>query len=178
MSDQKLQAYFNFDDTDVNANRNGVLSQKQMERLKGGKKLVIARAQGRANVVLSTSNNENIHQELQIGGKRFMGTTILADIMKSEEYIVYYIDRSKDHPYDQSYLHPSDDVLSVELAANASIAAAVGPISTEDTEKAKILERIQKGDLNGAIKLHRAIYNSSYEEAKKAVEMLKAGFGD
>ena len=178
MSDEKLKAYFNFDDADLSANRSGVLSQKQTTRLKGGKNLVIARAQGRANVILSTSNSENIHQELQIGGKRFMGTTILADIMKGEEYIVYYIDRSKDHPYDMSYLYPSDDILSVELLAHAGIASAAGNVSTEDAEKARILEHIQKGDMTGAIRLHRSIYNSSFEEARKAVEMLKAGFGD
>jgi hypothetical protein len=176
MSDQKLQAYFNFGDADLSGNRNGVLSQKQMARWKDGKKLIIARAEGRANTVLSTSNCANIHQELQIGGKRFIATTILADILQGQEYVVYYVDRSKEHPYDMSYLHPSEDILSAELLANAG--AASGAASTEDAAKAKILDRIQKGDMNGAIKLHRAAHDSSFEEAKKAVEMLKAGFGD
>lgn len=178
MSDEKLKAYFNFDDADLTANRNGVLSQKQMVRLKGGKNLIVARAQGRANVVLSTTNSENIHQELQIGGKRFMGTSILADIMHGEEYVVYYIDRAKDHPYDTSYLYASDDVLSAELLTQAGGSPVSGPVSTEDAAKEKILGLVKKDDMNGAIKLHRATYNSSFEEAKKAVAMLKAGFGD
>jgi hypothetical protein len=35
MEDHKLKEYFKFDDADLNANRHGVLSQKQMGRLKG-----------------------------------------------------------------------------------------------------------------------------------------------
>jgi hypothetical protein len=174
MPDQKLQAYFNFDDADLSANRSGVLSQKQMARLKNPGKVIIAKAEGPARVSLSTTNSENIHQELQIGGKRFMGTTILADLMKGDAYTVYYIDRTKDHPYDTSYLHPSDDILSVEQLAISGGASGSAP--AEDAEKAKIVELIKKGDMTGAIKLHRTMYNSSFEEAKKAVQMIKAGF--
>jgi len=47
------------------------------------------------------------------------------------------------------------------------------PSMSEDNAKnAKILELIQKKDMNGAIKLHREMYNSSLPDAKKAIEEM------
>jgi hypothetical protein len=117
--------YFKYDAADLSANRNGVLSPKQKVRFKSEKKIIIANVRGRANFVEAKSFNadngrEIIHHELQIGSKRFMATTILADIMQGNEYILYYIDHSSDQPDDASYFHSSDDVLSVELLSNAA----------------------------------------------------------
>ena len=171
MNDNDLMTYFKFDDADLSANQGGILSQNQEARLKGGKKISIAKAQGRANIILQTSNSAYIHPELQIGGKRFAATTILEKIMQGNEYILYYIDHTKDHPYDTSYLYSSDDVLSVELSTKAS-----DPSPADDAVDPRIVEHLKKGDLLGAIKIHRAIYDSSFEESRKAMEMLKAKF--
>jgi hypothetical protein len=177
MSDDGLMSYFKFDDADLSANRIGVLSQKQEVRLKGGKKILIAKVQGHANIILSTTNSANIHQELQIGGKRFVATTILANIMQGNEYIIYYIDHSKDHPYDTSYLYSSDDVLSVELLTKAGDPSATHTSAADDPVDPRIIELLKKGDLMGTIKVHRTVFNSSFEESKKAMEMLKAKLG-
>jgi hypothetical protein len=182
MSDARLETYFKFDDTDLSANRRGVLSEKQQARFKGNKKLVLAKVQGRANIVEAQSFEANTYRhtpyhELQIGGKRFMATTILADIMQGDEYRVFYIDHSKDRPFDTSYLYASDDILSAELVGKGSDAPVANAASSDTVNDPEIIEKIKTGDILGAVKAHRAIYNSNFEEAKKAVEILKAELG-
>jgi hypothetical protein len=243
VEDQKLQDYFKFNEADLQANRRGLLTDKQKARfvadnnyykkwsLIGGiilmvitaiglviavstwltagwaaatpydiwtlvglflswlvlkryfykPKVIIAKAQGPANVVeaqwYSENHRANIYHELQIGGKRFTVSKILADIMHGDEYIVYYNDSSLQHPYDQAYRNPSDDILSAELLRKAGGASVTQPVSNNGAEDSEIIEYLKKGDLIGAIRRHRAIYNSNYEDAKKAVEMLKARLG-
>jgi hypothetical protein len=113
-------------------------------------------------------------KELHIGGKRFVGTNILAGLIQGREAVVYYIDRTADRPYDQSILYSSEDVLSVELLAAGTVSHTTG---IDLLENAEIVQYIRSGDMDGAIRKHRAMYNSSFEEAKKTVDMLKAGLG-
>ncbi|MDR3575795.1 MAG: hypothetical protein P4L50_18190 [Anaerolineaceae bacterium] len=234
MTDVQLMQYFKFDETDLAANRQGHITDKQAARLYTEDKFyrvwrrrlagllfvlavaglvfawtgypadsakmavggawclialvwgflllrraaarpayIIARAQGPAKVVElripSEHASSQTYHELQIGGKRFMGTTILAGILQADAYDVYYLDRTKEHPYDTSYLHPSEDILSAE-PLQAGAPANLAP-------DAELVACIQQGDLMGAIKRHRILYNSNYEEAKKAVDLLKASLG-
>jgi hypothetical protein len=49
----------------------------------------------------------------------------------------------------------------------------VASASSSVAPNPKIVELLNKGDRMGATKVHRALYNSSFEEAKKALEMIK-----
>ncbi len=42
----------------------------------------------------------------------------------------------------------------------------------DDPKMAKVFELVKKGDLMGAIRLHRELYSSDMADAKKAVEEL------
>lgn len=113
-------------------------------------------------------------KELHIGGKRFIGTNILAGLIQGRDAAVYYIDRTADRPYDQSILYPSEDVLSVELLEAGTASHVTG---IDAPENAEIVQYVKNGDIDGAIRKHRAMYNSSFEEAKKTIDMLKAELG-
>ncbi len=134
----------------------------------------LGKAQGTASIVDAPFGRHGMIKELHLGGKRFMGTEILAGLIQGRDVALYYIDRSADRPYDQSILYPSEDVLSIELLAAGTVSHATGVASPENAE---IIQYIKKGDMTGAIKQHRIMYNSSFEEARKAVEMLKAELG-
>ena len=192
MTDDKLMVYFKFDNNDLQANRTGQVTEKQKARLNAGDpfskipflkhELKVASAQGRANIVDGKSFNAETHRtsiypELQIGGKRFMATTILADILQGDEYILYHIDRAAEHPSDTSYLYASDDILSLEFLKKAGGTPAPQAGSNTAEDDPQILALLKKGDMMGAIKRHRTLYNSSMEEAKKTLEMLKAKLG-
>jgi hypothetical protein len=43
--------------------------------------------------------------------------------------------------------------------------------------QAEIIEQLKAGDIMGAIRVHRSTYNSNFEEARQAVEMLRAKLG-
>jgi ribosomal protein L7/L12 len=49
--------------------------------------------------------------------------------------------------------------------------------SPEPLDDSKIIEQIRKGNMIEAIKIHRATYNTSLLDAKKAVEELRAQVG-
>jgi len=49
--------------------------------------------------------------------------------------------------------------------------------SPEPLDDSKIIEQIRKGNMLEAIKIHRATYNTSLIDAKKAVEELRAKYG-
>jgi len=131
----------------------------------------LGKAQGTASIVDVPFGRRGMIKELHIGGKRFVGTNILAGLIQGREAAVYYMDRTADRPYDQSILYPSEDVLSVELLAARTLSPATGAASPENAE---IIQSIKQGDMDGAIRKHRAMFNSSFEEAKKTVELLKA----
>ena len=46
----------------------------------------------------------------------------------------------------------------------------------EPPDDSKIIEQIKKGNTLEAIKIHRASYNTSLDEAKRAVEELRAKY--
>jgi hypothetical protein len=43
----------------------------------------------------------------------------------------------------------------------------------ENVKTAQVVERIKKGDLAGAVQVHRDLFNSSPSDAQKAVNELK-----
>jgi hypothetical protein len=97
----------------------GVIAVRLLMSVLKKRTITPAKIEGQARVVEAKSYSANthrntIHHELHIGGKRFMATTFLAEIIKGEPCIIYYVDHSIEHPYDTSYLHSADDILSVE----------------------------------------------------------------
>ena len=48
---------------------------------------------------------------------------------------------------------------------------------TSLTDDPRIIEQLKKGNLLGAIKIHRELYNTSMADAKQAVEEIKGRLG-
>ena len=114
MDDQKLKDYFKFDEEDLQANRQGKLSERQkiniLNRKKDGllnhvlsaigisadtdiSKETVKKAQGPVNIggVRGVKNSTTIH-EVQIGEKTFLVDKNIANVMmQGDEYILYYI---------------------------------------------------------------------------------------
>ncbi len=119
MQGQKLQEYFQFDEADLQANRNGYFSEKQKNDILKDKKRFenrglasrlplgghgtkpdlsedsLKKAQGPVNIVRQESSGEHGHFNtgyyLHIGGKQFNVDEDLADVMvQGDVYAVYY----------------------------------------------------------------------------------------
>jgi len=160
----------------------GIIGGIVLARLSSRPEFKVARVQGHARIVdvqSSYANNRiGIHQELHIGGKRFVATRILAGRMPEDDYIVYYFDRPARNPSGITYPTASEDILSIELLKKADAAPSMEPLSGHQAQDAEIIRCIKEGDEAGAIRRHRSIYNSSFEEAKKSVEIVKSSLGN
>jgi hypothetical protein len=160
----------------------GIIGAIVLARLSSRPEFKIARVQGHARIVdvqSSYANNRiGTHQELHIGGKRFVATRMLAGRMPEADYIVYYFDRPSRNPSGITYPTASEDILSVELFKKADATAALEPLAGHEAEDDEIIRCIKEGDVAGAIRRHRSMYNSSLEEARKSVEIVKASLGN
>jgi hypothetical protein len=160
----------------------GSIGATVLWRLSARSAFTVASVQGHARIVdvqSSYANNRiGIHQELHIGGKRFVGTRMLATHLPAGEYIVYYFDRPARHRSGITYPGAAEDILSVELLKEGEAAPAPEPESDHDGADPEIMACIRNGDEEGAIRRHRSLTNSTYEEAKKSVEMLAARLED
>jgi hypothetical protein len=116
MDDQKLKDLFNFSEEDLQANRQGKLSEKQkQDMLKGNKsspinhvfaviglaaemdisKVTVQKAKGPVNIVFvdSRHNSDYDYYSLHIDGEELTITEDQQNIMnKGDVYIVYYDD--------------------------------------------------------------------------------------
>jgi hypothetical protein len=117
------------------------------------------------NATTHTHTEYTVH-ELHIGGRVFeVAPGLLSIMLQGAVYAVYYADfRSKGKP----------QVLSAELQTNAGFAYAPQSVSTDDAE---VIEYLKKGDTLRAIKAHRSLHNSSFEEAKSIVADIQARLG-
>jgi hypothetical protein len=97
----------------------GISGGYVLAQLHSRPEFIVAKVQGHARIVdvqSSYANNRvGVHQELQIGGKRFMATKILEGILLGKEASVYYFDRPANSPSGITRLCASEDILSVSL---------------------------------------------------------------
>jgi hypothetical protein len=97
----------------------GLLGVYVLSRLSIRPEFNVAKAQGRArfiDVQSSYANNRvGVHQELQIGGKRFMANKGLVGALPEDDYVVYYLDRPAKKPSGITYPCAAEDILSVEV---------------------------------------------------------------
>jgi hypothetical protein len=109
-----------------------------MARLHSRPEFIVANVQGHARIVEVQSSyakaRVGVHEELQIGGKRFMATKTLEGLLHGKEAIVYYFDRPIYNPSGITYPCAAEDILSVELLEKASSTSPseVVPISPND----------------------------------------------
>jgi ribosomal protein L7/L12 len=115
------------------------------------------------NSETNTYGTETFHM-LRVGGRAFhVKPSLKSIIQKGDVYAVYY---AEFHSKEKQPL-----VLSAERIGGAP---AVQSALQNDAEVAAYLKQ---GDKLNAIKAHRAIYASSFEEAHAAVEELKSRLG-
>ena len=117
------------------------------------------------NVTTHTHTEYTVH-ELHVGGRIFEVAPGLSNIMlRGDVYAVYCADFGSKE---------KSQVLSAELLTNVSAAYAPQPALTDDAE---VIEYLKKDDTLKAIKAHRTIHNSSFEEARSVVEDIKSRLG-
>ena len=95
----------------------GIIGLYVLSRMSVRPVFKIAKVQGHARIIdvqSSYANNRvGVHQELQIGGKRFMAAKGLAGVVPENEYIVYYLDRLVKKPSGITYPSAAEDILSI-----------------------------------------------------------------
>ena len=112
------------------------------------------------------TTHQNVY-ELRVGGRTFIVSPVLQNYMKrGDVYAVYFADFN--------HKERSKEILSVELLTNVGDTSAPDAVLTDDME---VVECVKKGDVMGAIRLHRSIHGSGFEEAKSIVEDIKSRFG-
>lgn len=113
-----------------------------------------------------TTTHQNVY-ELRVGGHTFIVNPVLQNYMKrGDAYAVYFADFN--------HKERSKEILSVDLLSNASVVITAESVSMEDIE---VVEYLKKDDVLRAIRAHRSIYGSGFEEAKSIVEDIKARLG-
>jgi len=156
----------------------GIIGGYVLSRLSSRTEFIVSQVQGHARIAdvqSSYANNRvGLHQELHIGGKRFVATRMLAGCMPEGDYIVYYFDRPAKNPAGITYPYASEDILSVDLLKKDNATPAPETTSDHEAKDAEMVACLKKNDEAGAIRRHRSLNNSSFEEAKKSVEILKA----
>ena len=148
MQDQKLMDYFKFDETDLQANRSGYLSEKQkndiLNRKKDGllshvlgaigvsadadvSKGTVRKADGPVNILAMREGvkvRKTIH-EIQMGEKMFLVDENIANVMmQGDEYILYYIGGSDSNSSAGGLVRmemsiPMVNIMSAELISKA-----------------------------------------------------------
>ena len=128
----------------------------------------VGKAEGPVNIVkvvrreynssTETYTDRSVH-ELLVGGRSFEVHSILPEVMKQGDvYAVYFAEFNlKDK---------KKEVLSAEWLAPASAATAAQAAIHDDIE---VVEFIKKGDVLGAIRAHRQLHGTNYEDARAAV---------
>lgn len=113
-----------------------------------------------------TTTRRNVY-ELRVGGHTFIVSPALQNYMKrGDVYAVYFANFN--------HKEKSKEILSVELLTNGGGASAPQAVSADDVE---VVEHVKRGDAMGAIRMHRSIHGSGFEEAKAAVEDIQARLG-
>lgn len=89
------------------------------QRLFSSPELIISHIDGMAKIDAAkrydVNTRRNItYNELRIGGEHFIVSNNVKDLMQDKRFILYYINRSGEHPLDPSYLYSSRDILSVD----------------------------------------------------------------
>jgi len=115
----------------------GIIGVFVLARLSSSPEFKAGKAQGHARIIdvqPSYANNRvGVHQELQIGGKRFMASKALAGTLPENEYIVYYLDRPAKKPSGITYPCAEEDILSVELVEKVELTPEM-PVVQEGEE--------------------------------------------
>ena len=110
------------------------------------------------NSSTETFSEHSVH-ELLIGGHTFEVRSTLPQIMKQGEvYAVYFAEFN--------LKEKKKEILSAEWLAPASAATAAQTALHDDIE---VVEFIKKGDVLGAIRAHRQLHGTNYEDARAAV---------
>jgi hypothetical protein len=115
------------------------------------------------NSETNTYSTETFHV-LRVGGRTFhVKPSVKSIIQKGDAYVVYYAEFNRKEKQPQ--------VLSAERLGS------VPAIQFAPADDAEVVTYLKQGDKLNAIKAHRAIYASSFEEAHAAVEELKSRLG-
>jgi len=121
----------------------GISGGYVLAQLHSRSEFIVAIVQGHARIVdvqSSYANNRvGVHQELQIGGKRFMATKIMEGILQKKEAIVYYFDRPANSPSGITHPCASEDILSVALLETTSPAPPPPGVPGNEAEAADSL---------------------------------------
>jgi hypothetical protein len=105
--------------------------------------------------------------ELRVGGRTFDVRSDLPNVMmQGDVYAVYFAEFN--------LKEKKREILSAEYLSKAGPASAPGPVSMDDIE---VVEYLKKGDVLRAIRAHRSIHGSGFEEAKAVVEDIKSRLG-
>ena len=133
----------------------------------------VGKAEGPINIVkvirreynssTETYTDRSVH-ELLVGGRSFEVRSILPEVMKQGDvYAVYFAEFN--------LKEKRKEVLSAEWIAPASAATAAQSATHDDVE---VVEFVKKGDVLGAIRVHRQLHGTNYEDARAAVLDIEA----
>lgn len=195
---QKLMDLLQFDETDLELNQSGAVSEKQKKRLnkkRNSRKKTLAFAttysfdvaQGQPQRIeeWTVKRAEGWVRFIKVITKKYF--LISAFHILSETYELQVgrrvfevewslLDLIKPDDYYIVYFinlkgnTSKNEILSIEWAASRSTAAKIRSLTFENME---LVDAIKKGDLLKAIHLHRKLYDSNYETAKHAVENIQ-----
>lgn len=135
----------------------------------------VNKVEGSVNIikVIRSSYNSKAHThsdhsvyELCVGTRIFDVHAELPSAMKQGDvYAVYFVDFV--------FTNKRSEVLSVEWLSPANAAPASLPLTNKDAE---VVELVKKGNILEAIRAHRVIHNSGFEEAKGVVDNIRSHF--
>ena len=128
----------------------------------------VGKAEGPVNIVkvvrreynpsTETHSEHSVH-ELLIGGRAFEVRATLPQVMKQGDmYAVYFAEFN--------LKEKKKEILSAEWLAPASAATTAETAIHDDIE---VVEFVKKGDVLGAIRAHRQLHGTNYEDARAAV---------
>lgn len=128
----------------------------------------VGKAEGTAKIVkvvrreynssTETYSDYSVH-ELLVGGRTFeVRSTLPEVIQQGDVYVIYYAEFN--------LKEKKKEILSAEWLASASAATIAQSKIHDDIE---VVEFIKKGDVLGAIRAHRQLHGTNYEDARAAV---------
>lgn len=123
--------------------------------------------------IIRNSNNSNAQKysnhlayELRVGTRIFDVHAEVPNAIKQDDvYVVYFVDfnlKSK-----------RSEILSAERLSPAQTESASLPLTNKDAE---VIELVKRGNILEAIRAHRVIHNSGFEEAKGVVDNIRSHF--